>query len=192
MSKTLLLIKHALPEIRPELPAPRWELGEVGRADAKKLVPRLAVYKVDRLVTSDEPKAIETGKILAGELNISWEARSGLQEHSRNTIGFLERSLFEEKVRLLFENPTADNFGDETGYDANLRFSKTIKEIINLYDSSENLAVVTHGTVISLFCAAHDSRIDGFSLWRLLQLPAVVVLDAQTFRVREILGEPIC
>jgi hypothetical protein len=31
----VILVRHAMPEVRPEVPAERWELGEAGRAAAR-------------------------------------------------------------------------------------------------------------------------------------------------------------
>ncbi|MGC4045626.1 MAG: histidine phosphatase family protein [Armatimonas sp.] len=191
MPDTLILIKHALPEIVENIPAARWQLGEAGRAATRQPVLRLSHYGIGAMVASEEPKAAETGQIIATALGIPFETLPGLQEHQRETVGWLERSAFETGVRSLFETPDVMSFGEESGAGACSRFTEAIEASLERHSSVGTLAIATHGTVISLFCAARDNRIEGFLLWRLLQLPAYVVLDARTFRVREIIGEPI-
>lgn len=190
MPQTLILIKHAMPEIVENAPAATWQLGEAGRMATRQLAPRLSLYNIGAMVASQEPKAAETGQILANALEIPFETLPGLHEHQRETVGWLERSAFEAGVRSLFETPENPGFGEETGVMACARFTKAVERALEKQARVDTLAIATHGTVIALFCAAKDNRIDGFLLWRLLQLPAYVVLDAQTFRVREIIGEP--
>jgi broad specificity phosphatase PhoE len=191
MLDTLILIKHAMPEIVESAPAATWRLGEAGRAATRQLAARLPFYGIGALVTSEEPKAAETGQILAETLGVSYEAAPGLHEHRREQVGWLGRSAFEAGVRSLFDDPNRTGFGEESGAAACARFTEAVAEVQERYPDVSTLAIVTHGTVISLFCAAHDSRMDGFRLWQLLQLPAYVVLDARALRVREIVGEPI-
>jgi len=61
----LILVKHALPEIIPTLPANQWHLSEVGRAQCALLADQLAIYAPSALVSSSEPKALETAHLAA-------------------------------------------------------------------------------------------------------------------------------
>src|ERR1051325_8791308 len=65
---TLILIKHARPDVMPAVPSRDWTLSDEGRDSCKALAARLAAKPPDLFVTSDEPKAIETGSIVAGIL----------------------------------------------------------------------------------------------------------------------------
>lgn len=67
MSK-LYLIKHAMPELDPNVPAPDWRLGARGRALSELLAQKLGAYPLDVIVSSVEPKAIETAQIVAARL----------------------------------------------------------------------------------------------------------------------------
>jgi broad specificity phosphatase PhoE len=46
-----------------------------------------------------------------------------------------------------------------------------------------NLALVTHGTVLTLFVAFHNPQIDALAFWRSLQLPDLIVLTLPDFRL---------
>jgi broad specificity phosphatase PhoE len=61
-------------------------------------------------------------------------------------------------------------FGEETFTAAQERFSQQIDILLEQY-STETLAVVTHGTVLSLYLA-HVSEQDVVALWNSLDMPA--------------------
>ncbi len=51
--------------------------------------------------------------------------------------------------------------------------------------AADDVIIVSHGTVISLFVAAHAGT-DGLALWKALGLPSFVVLDRSTLRIERI------
>jgi 2,3-bisphosphoglycerate-dependent phosphoglycerate mutase len=60
----LILVRHAMPELDPAVPAERWHLGPEGRAAARSL--RALMPEPGYYVASDEPKATETLQEVAG------------------------------------------------------------------------------------------------------------------------------
>ena len=68
----------------------------------------------------------------------------------------------------------------ESGRDALTRFSAAVVTELAQTDAP-NLVAITHGTVISLFVAAHND-IDGFELWKQLACPSFVVLKVDATR----------
>jgi broad specificity phosphatase PhoE len=65
----LILVKQALPEIIPTLPANQWHLSDVGRAQCTVLADQLATYAPAALVSSSEPKALETAHLVAQRMH---------------------------------------------------------------------------------------------------------------------------
>jgi len=61
----VILVRHALPEVVPGVPPAEWELGPAGRAAARDLAARLDGALV---VSSDEPKALQTAEEIAAHL----------------------------------------------------------------------------------------------------------------------------
>jgi broad specificity phosphatase PhoE len=55
-----------------------------------------------------------------------------------------------------------------------------------LTNHTGNLAITTHGTVISLF-VAHKNNTNGFDLWQRLNLPSFVVLNRTTFELIDVI-----
>ena len=182
--QTLILVKHSLPKIDPSVPAREWRLSEEGRRRARKLGDRLDRYNLDRVVSSAEPKAIETAGIAAGVLNVPVEVVEGLHEHERENVGFLEKERFQQSIRRFYEQPADRIFGDESADSAHDRFSKTVYDLSDRIPQ-ENIAIVTHGTVLSLF-VSRNSDLEPFALWKELGLPSWVVLSRPGFDVVDI------
>ncbi len=88
---TLILAKHAMPQVQSDVPALRWHLGAEGVAGARRLGERLRTYAPSEIVSSREPKALETAAIVAEVLGLSHEAADGLHEHERPAPALLGR-----------------------------------------------------------------------------------------------------
>ncbi|MBI3943723.1 MAG: histidine phosphatase family protein [Chloroflexi bacterium] len=184
---SLILVKHALPEIETEVPARDWRLSEQGRRRCRDLAARLAPYDPAVVITSDEPKAIETGEIVAARLSKPLEIVAGLHEHDRSNTPFSDKEVFETAVAGFFAHPQSLVMGKETAEEAHQRFSEALRLVREKYPG-QTIMVVTHGTVITLFI----SRLTGyapFPLWQRLGLPAFVVLSRPDLRLEEIVEE---
>jgi broad specificity phosphatase PhoE len=68
----VILVRHAMPEVVPGVPPHDWELGPDGRAAARELARRL---QPGRVVSSDEPKALQTAEEIARGSEIVVDAR---------------------------------------------------------------------------------------------------------------------
>jgi broad specificity phosphatase PhoE len=177
----LILAKHSVPDIIEERPAREWQLSEQGRQRAIALGERLKTYNPVCVVSSDEPKALETGRISAAELGLPCATEAGLYEHERRRIGFLSTARFVDGVRDLFRYPGQLVFGDETADHSYERFASAIDQLVVRVPAG-NIVVITHGTVISLF-ASRRAGVDGFSLWQSLELPSFIVLSLPGFKI---------
>jgi broad specificity phosphatase PhoE len=177
-----------VPEIVSGLPANQWRLSDAGRLRCKRLAERLATYDPDVIVASLEPKAIETGQIVADVLSKPFETAENLHEHDRSNVGPLDtKEQFEAGVAGVFENPQKLIFGRETADDAHRRFAEAVAGVIGKY-ASGNLAVVTHGTVMTLF-VARAAGLDSFPFWKRLGLPSFVVLSLPGFGLLTVVGD---
>jgi broad specificity phosphatase PhoE len=165
----LLLVRHSVPAIDPARPAEEWRLNEEGRARCGPLAVELAGYAPAAIVSSTEPKALETAELLAGELGLEAREMDALRESARRTVLWLEAEEFRRGMRALFERPDEALFGEESATGALARFSSAVDGL------DDRTVVVSHGTVISLYAAARTGR-DAFELWSGLRLPDLVVL----------------
>lgn len=184
MPPRLLLVKHSLPAVDATLPAAQWALSAEGYRRCQPLAQRLAAYGPQQVICSLEMKARQTAQRVAELLGIPWEAAPGLHEHERPLAGLLSRQEFEAAVAGLFAHPEELVFGAETAAQAQARFAAALAATLARY-TDQTLAVVAHGTVISLFSAA-KTGCEPFPLWKRLGLPSMVVFSRPDFRLEEV------
>jgi broad specificity phosphatase PhoE len=173
--ENLILVKHSLPEIISTLPAPLWHLSEIGRLRCKTLAEKVAHYSPDCIVSSSEPKAIETAQIAANHLHQTFQVMAGLHEHDRRNVGWESKEKFEAQVAEFFRRPQSLVMGQETASQAYERFAQAVAAVIKAHPS-DNIAIVAHGTVITLW-VAQVVGLEPFGFWQRLGLPSFVVLS---------------
>jgi broad specificity phosphatase PhoE len=176
-----------MPQVDVETPAHQWRLRPEGVAGANAVADRLrsAHYRPTKVVASLEPKATETGSIIAKRLRLPFATVDGLHEHDRRTSGFLSTAMFASRMRDLFAHPDATVFGNESASAALARFSKAVDEIVR--EETGDVVVVSHGTVMSLFIASR-AHVDASDLWARLALPSYVSLELPNHRIVEIVA----
>lgn len=183
----LILIKHSQPEIDPGVPANQWKLSSEGRELCKCLAKKLSGYEIDSVISSTEPKAVETGEMLAHSFGRPFRRVDGLHEHDRSDVAYLhDAEDFNRAVHSLFDKPAEPVFGRETADMAHQRFSDAIDSVLEAYEG-RGLAVVAHGTVISLY-VARKTGADPFTLWKRLETPSFVVMDLPGYQLVEVVG----
>jgi broad specificity phosphatase PhoE len=186
MPNTLILIRHSQSQPEPERPASQWPLTEEGRRRCIALAPRLAAYPPDVIVTSRERKAGETGALVAAQLGLSVTETEGLHEHLRERVGWLSNQEFEQAVTAFFTRPDELVFGEETAGQAGARFDTAVRNVLASHPG-KTVAIVSHGTVITLFVARH-AGIAALPFWKRLGMPALVVLSLPDLQLREVIA----
>lgn len=176
----LILVKHSLPEMRSDVPARAWRLSEAGRRRCTPLAERLHAYCPATIVSSREPKAAETGALLAAALGNTAQQADNLHEHERPAAGFLPAGQFEAAVEAFFAHPEELRFGSETAAQAHERFHAAVEREVAA--APGNVIIVAHGTVISLL-VARCAGLAPFPLWQRLGLPSYVVLALPTYEL---------
>lgn len=183
--RKLLLIRHAQPEVTVGAPARSWPLSAQGRESAHQLARRIAAeYRPAALFSSPEDKARETASILGSFLDLPVEIVPDLHEHEREHTSWLSAAAWEATLAAFFSRPGELIFGEETAQQALQRFQAAIESILAAQPSGD-LAVVTHGTVMTLFVAHHNPQIDALAFWRALKLPNMVTLGLPGFTIVE-------
>jgi 2,3-bisphosphoglycerate-dependent phosphoglycerate mutase len=185
LSNTLILIRHSQSQPQPDHPASQWPLTEAGRQRCSALAARLAAYTPDLIVTSRERKASETGALVAAQLGLPVSSAEGLHEHMREHIGWLPNPDFEHAVAAFFMRPDVLVFGEETAAQAGARFDAAVQTVLASHPG-KNVAIVAHGTVITLFAAQH-AGIAPLPFWKRLGMPAIVVFSLPELRLLEVI-----
>lgn len=181
---TLILVKHSLPEIIPARPANEWHLSEAGRLRCQLLGEHLASYLPNVIVSSLEPKAVETAHIVAARLNLPFETAPDLHEHDRSNVPHLNAEQFRIAAARLFDEPDRIAFGSESAVEAQRRFARAVSHV-TAQRAGHNVAIISHGTVISLFVARHNA-IDARELWQRLDLPSFVILSTPNMKMLKV------
>lgn len=182
---SLILIKHAMPEIVPGKPASTWLLSDEGKQSCRPLAERLQTYNPQVIVTSTEPKANETGLRVASALRIPFESAPDLHEARRDTTPYVDTAdEWHASIRRFFNEPDELVLGEETANAATHRFASAVDAVLERHPE-RTVAIVCHGTVISLY-AAHIAGIDPFPLWERLGLPSFVVFSGEEREMIEV------
>lgn len=180
MACSLLLVRHAAPHIDPSTPAHTWLLSDKGRQSCYDLAERLRPHGPTRILTSTEAKAQQTGQLIATVLQLPSETWPDLHEHDRSNVTGLDQETFKTQVIGLLTHPETYIFGRETGTQARQRFTQAIHAARATYPT-DTLAIVTHGTVMTLFLAAHNPTLEPVSWWQNLRLPDLYCLSEPAF-----------
>jgi broad specificity phosphatase PhoE len=183
--RKLILIKHAKPRVEDGVPSHEWELSPEGRQSCQALIPLVSGHEPRVIVTSDEPKAIQTGSILAEALAIDSRIADGLHEHDRTNVAMMPSREFISTMALFFKQRGRLVLGRETAQQALDRFGAGVSRVLEQQPQG-NVAIVTHGTVLALFAEAHGAG-DGFGLWRKMGLPSLAVFSAPDLKLTEII-----
>lgn len=181
--RSLILVKHSQPAIEPAVSAKDWRLSLEGRRRCVALAQRLSSYQPTCIIASTEPKASETAQLIAAKLNLPWHTAADLHEHDRSNEPFHSPEEFRQFVANFFARPDDLLFGQETANEALARFTQATEHVLGAHPEG-NLAIVAHGTVISLLVAAHNP-IEPFVLWQQLTMPSFVVLSLPKFALLE-------
>ena len=177
-------MRHSEVVQQPGVPSNEWRLSENGRTLAAQLAPQLRPYSPTRIITSEEPKAVETGQIVAAELGLPWHTASGLHEHARHNVPyFATREEFETAVARFFAHPNQLVFGNETATQALMRMETAVTAQHAAYPH-DTLILVTHGTVLTLYFCHHTPHLDPFTFWRNLTLPWWVICEQSEASIR--------
>lgn len=185
---SVVLVKHSAPTVIASVPAFEWHLSPNGIERCAGLADRLRAFSTRSIATSAEPKAVETAAIVGQALGLPVNVLEDLHEHDRRETKLLGDEAFRDAIRSLFARPHDRVFGRETAADALARFDAAVGRLLASPGQEEDVIVVTHGTVISLFVAAHTGE-DGFGLWSRLGLPSLVVLRRADLSLERIEAE---
>lgn len=179
----LILVKHARPLVQPDLPPERWPLSPEGRRQCVALAERLRPHAPGVIVTSEEAKAAETGRLIAEALGVPFETAPGLHEHDRGNVPQLPTREFISLMALAFKKPGERVLGRETLREAGERFRTALESVLRAR-GAQNAAVVTHGTVLALY-AERAAGAEPYHLWRQMGLPSFLVLEMPGGRLIE-------
>lgn len=147
----LRYITHPNVAIDPSTPVPEWGLSDEGRRRAHAMFDQPWITSIARIVSSTEPKAVETAEILATHLALSVEARPGIGENDRSATGFAPPEEFEALADAFFADPHTSIRGWERAIDAQQRIAEGLEDLLTTDEHGRDIAVIGHGGVGTLW-----------------------------------------
>ena len=181
--RRLFLIRHADTKIVASVPAADWHLSETGYERARTLAAKIKPKGLNCIHSSVEPKAVQTAEAFREVFSVPIVQVPGLHEHERPGVPLLPNDVFERTMETFFSRPSLREFGNESADEARTRFEQALVSLID--NSSDDLVVVTHGTVLTLIVASKN-RIDAFSFWKQLRMPSAVSLRLPDMTLEDI------
>lgn len=169
----LILVRHGRPLIDPDTSPTTWPLCPDGREGCERLAQRILDFKPTAVVSSPEPKALQTAQILAARAGLEVAVDSGLHEHKRPHLSFGSEEEFRARIAKVFDDPSARTPGGESAHEAAERLAVALS-----HHKGRPLLAVTHGTVMSYYLGERLG-LDPHDLWRSLHMPDAFVLDAE-------------
>lgn len=131
-----------------------WSLNEVGSNRVAILAAQLgSLSRTQRVVSSDETKALETAKPLALALRVAMEVRPRMHENDRSATGFLPPQEFEAVADQFFAEPAKSVRGWETAESAQRRVVAEVESCLSDQHEGDILFVGHGGVGTLLFCA---------------------------------------
>ena len=144
------------------------------------------------IVSSEEPKASETGELVARALGVPFHTAPGLHEHDRSNVPHLRSGEFISMMEVLCRRPNQLVLGKATAAGALTRFRNALDDVLEQFGGGgeTTVAVVSHGTVIALLLEQAGGR-RGFDVWRAMKLPNYAVLRLPEWTIQEVRDAPV-
>lgn len=192
MEGSIILVRHAMPELDEATAPKEWQLGETGLKQAKKIAHFVKDnLDVDPVIySSNESKARDTAAIISEHLGLTHKENSKIGEFDLPALPIVGEEAYQNRSRPIFKNPSSQVLGEESAEKALERFETGIQEILKDPLEDERL-IVTHGIVMSLFIEKYNEEMNGLDIWKKLECPSYAVLSLPDFKILELNGRPL-
>lgn len=184
MRADLALVRHGRTEPQVGVPPASWSLAPSALDDVRRLARMLADAPegpFDAVVTSSEPKAVATGRTIAGAWQVPATIGNDLEEHHRGATPVLAPDAWRQTIRRFFARPDVLVFGSETANEAAARLERGVRAALAARPGMR-LALVTHGTVLAA-ALAKANGLDAYELWSSLAMPEALLVRAHDLRL---------
>jgi 2,3-bisphosphoglycerate-dependent phosphoglycerate mutase len=179
MNTNIYFVRHAHSTYTPdELSRP---LSARGLKDAEPVTKLLLGENVTQVISSPYKRASQTVDGIARLLGINILIDEGFRERK---LADSSVDNFDEAVIKAWESFDFSLPGGETGYSAQIRGVKALKDILVEY-CGENIVIGTHGNIMVLIMNHYDKRYD-YDFWSNLNMPDIYKLSFENGRLMEV------
>ncbi len=156
-----IYVSHPQVVIDADVPVPEWGLNDRGHERAAALAGAGLFGRIDRLVTSDERKALDTTRHLLAGCDLEPVVDPLTGETDRSVPGFAPPDEFEVQADAWFAHPEVSTHGWELAVDAQRRIVEAHARALDGLADDDVLVMVGHGGVGTLlWCHFADAPID--------------------------------
>jgi broad specificity phosphatase PhoE len=185
----ITLIRHSKTIIEAETHALNWVLSDKGVEFAEALSQNDEIKNVNILYSSLQNKALETAVIIAKPHRIPIRTDDRLTEVTSITNKFVADPVeFERNVHDFQTGLIPRINGGETVKEALDRFNKAIEDIIKREEGKQNIGIVSHGNMLSLFSAQFINK-TSYEIHKTIKMPAIAILDWDEKKFIKFFGE---
>ncbi|MFW9965992.1 MAG: histidine phosphatase family protein [Candidatus Thorarchaeota archaeon] len=178
MTGLLHLMRHAETAIDHSVPVHEWQLTEEGLRHVENLASMGIFDSIDSIISSTEPKALQTAMPFADRLGIGVERYPELRELDRGKGGLLSNAEYLHSVEGLLNRHHAVP-GWEFRDTAMARFQTGLRKIMDKGGFKEAL-LISHGIVLSMHFASLLGFEEVFSRWQRLRFCAWGTIQGTT------------
>ena len=171
--KLLYFVRHASPNIQPNVPSEQWTLSERGIAEARSLAKIAAGWGLEAVYSSVEPKTQATALIIGDAVGHGVRVVDGLQE-LRFDHWISNADEFGEMIRDILEQPAVSTHGAERAIAAAARFAAAVEMVAG---GPFPAAIVSHGRVMTAYLTQLLKLDDPFATWRSIPMPGWACVD---------------
>lgn len=165
----LILVRHGKSVPTADAAANQWQLADDAKVGLQTLSAELKQFEPALVVSSEEPKAIDSAEMLANLLSIDFvdQIDAFNEQDNSGTPYFVSVDKFHAAVHRLFEQPGELVYGNETAYEARGRFAGGVYELVDEQPNG-SIILVSHGRVMALFAALSMGQ-PALQVWRTIQ-----------------------
>ena len=146
-STTVYLLRHAQSRPSATIKEPDWPLSDLGKKQARDIVPILAKLDIDHVYTSPFLRAVETAKPFADFAGKPLRIHDELRE--QRSLWMDSEAEFMEQMRKRWEDFHFTPPSTESNAECQLRVVNAVTELIRKHPG-KTLLVSSHGSAISL------------------------------------------
>ncbi|MBN1680093.1 MAG: histidine phosphatase family protein [Anaerolineae bacterium] len=175
----LYLIRH--PQTLPDsaVPPSQWRLTPQGKRQVQVLARAPFWTHVAALYTSDQHKTTIVGEAVKAAHGIPFTPFDTLGEARRDA--WIGSEAFVEAQRAFFDQLDSPPCpGWEPASDAQARFVAAMDQLLARHPVESALAVVAHGTVLTLYTAHLRHEAPTYDAWRQIGFAAVMAVERAT------------
>ncbi len=139
---TLWYVSHPEVRIDPAVPVPRWGLTDTGRSRAHAMCRQPWVGAIERIITSDETKALELAAIVGAHRSLPVEVRPTTAETDRRSTGFVPQAEHDALAAAWFAEPEVSPSGWEPAGAVQARVTRALADLL---EGATSAMIAGHG-----------------------------------------------